>query len=89
MGSVCPACRPGLGPTSQPHLASREPALTPPRKGGVSEGLCSQELASELLLMSTALHALLEACRTGVLAAGLPAGSGHMWGGGRGDYLVF
>lgn len=32
VGSMCPACRPGLGPTSQPRLASREPALTPPRE---------------------------------------------------------
>lgn len=31
----------------------------------MSGGLCSQELASELLPRGTALHALLEACGTG------------------------
>ena len=40
------------------------PSHTPGR-GAVSGGLCSQELASELLLMGTDLHALLEACGTG------------------------
>ena len=69
---LSPAWRPGSLPSH------------PPGRGAVSGGLCSQELASELLLMGTALHALLEACRTGVLAAGLPVGSGHTWGGAGG-----
>ena len=48
----------------------------------MSGSLCSQELASELLLMGTAFHALLEACGMGALTAGLPAGSGYRWGRG-------
>ena len=83
VGSMCPACKPGLGPSHSPAWRPGSLPSCTPGRGGVSGSLCSQELASELLLMGTAFHALLEACGMGVLTAGLPVGFWLQVGQGR------
>ena len=80
VGSMCPACKPGLGPSHGPAWRPGSlPSYTPGRGGG-SGSLCSQELASELLLMGQPSTPCWRPVGWGCSPQAYQWGSGYRWG---------